>query len=75
MSQLNTYVHVQDEKNVTHIFGPGDQVPGWAVRAITNPAVWAHRDEDPDPEPDGAVAEGGPQPVRRGRKPAVKAAA
>ncbi|NQE89613.1 hypothetical protein [Nocardia terpenica] len=66
---------MQDDRNVTHIFGPGDQVPNWAVEAITNPAVWAHRDDDPDPEPDGAVYEGEPHAARRGRKPVVKDAA
>ncbi|MFE5290204.1 hypothetical protein ACFRAQ_35075 [Nocardia sp. NPDC056611] len=84
MSQLNTYVHVQDDRMVTHIFGPDDQVPEWAVKAISNPAVWADRDEYPSvgpssdavaevkSEPDVPVAYSEPQPPRRGRKPAAK---
>jgi hypothetical protein len=41
MSRLNTFVHVHDADGVSHAFGPGDTVPGWAVDLITNPGVWA----------------------------------
>lgn len=43
MSRLATHVHVADESGTVHVFGPADEVPGWAARAITNPAAWAER--------------------------------
>ena len=45
MAELNTFVHVADEDGVSHVFGPSDSVPGWAVEKITNPDVWV---EEPD---------------------------
>lgn len=41
MAKLNTYVHVHDADGVSHEFGPGSKVPGWAAELITNPDVWA----------------------------------
>ena len=38
--KLTTTVHVPDENGTMHVFGPGDEVPGWAEKAITNPDVW-----------------------------------
>jgi hypothetical protein len=42
--KLNTYVHahaVDDKGNVqSQVFGPDDDVPAWAQKAITNPDVW-----------------------------------
>lgn len=57
MARLNTHVHVVelDEKGNTvrsGVFGPDDEVPDWAVAAITNPDVWA---DDP-PAPVAATA-------------------
>ena len=40
MANLITDVHVPDADGTYHIFHPGDDVPAWAVKAITNPAVW-----------------------------------
>lgn len=58
--KLNTYVHVverDDTGNQTNAgtFGPNDTVPDWAVRAITNPDVWAQDGDDEDPGPDPAA--------------------
>lgn len=41
MADLVTFVHLTDEDGVSHGFGPGDEVPAWAVEKITNPDVWA----------------------------------
>lgn len=41
MSELRATVHVYDDDGQSHIFGPGDKVPAWAAKKITNPAVWA----------------------------------
>lgn len=38
--KLATTVHVADDNGTMHVFGPGDEVPGWAEKAITNPDVW-----------------------------------
>lgn len=40
MSSLVTFVHVHDSDGASHAFGPGDTVPEWARKKITNPAVW-----------------------------------
>ncbi|WP_139794561.1 hypothetical protein [Prescottella equi] len=54
MSRLATHVHVPDDSGVFHVFGPADQVPGWAAGLITNPAAWAER---PAPEVDASGPE------------------
>jgi hypothetical protein len=41
MATLNGFVHVTDDKGVTHVFGPADEVPTWAEALITNPKAWA----------------------------------
>lgn len=43
--QLAAYVHLNDEAGRVHTFGPGDEVPSWAAKKITNPKAWA------EPEP------------------------
>lgn len=53
--KLNTFVHVvarDDDGNEVHnaTFGPDDKLPAWAVKAITNPDVWAEGSND-EPEP------------------------
>ncbi len=42
MHRLTTFVHVTepDGEGRTGVFGPGDDLPDWAVRSITNPDVW-----------------------------------
>ncbi|WP_159840209.1 hypothetical protein [Nocardia sp. CY41] len=49
MKKLNTFVHVHNDDGTSHVFGPNDTVPGWAVKKITNPGVWA---DEPDAEPE-----------------------
>lgn len=44
MADLVTHVALFDDKGAMHEFGPGSDVPGWARKKITNPAVW---DEPP----------------------------
>jgi len=38
--KLATYVHVADERDQMHVFGPDDTVPAWAAKKITNPDAW-----------------------------------
>jgi hypothetical protein len=38
--KLATYVHVADEHEAMHVFGPGDDLPEWAARKIFNPKAW-----------------------------------
>lgn len=41
MAQLKTYVHVTNPEDGRSVqFGPGQDLPDWAVKAITNPDVW-----------------------------------
>lgn len=54
--KLNTYVHaveVNDKREITNqgTFGPDDDLPDWAEKAITNPNVWADSDDKPDDTP------------------------
>lgn len=42
--KLNANVHAvatdKDGNLLSQVFGPGDEVPAWARKAITNPDVW-----------------------------------
>ncbi len=51
-ADLVKHVSLFDGKGVLHTFGPGDDVPAWARKRITNPAVWDGEIEDDD-EHDG----------------------
>lgn len=57
--KLNTYVHahaVDDKGNVqSQVFGPGDDVPDWARKAITNPDVWADGSEGDESDEPGLL--------------------
>lgn len=55
-AKLSATVHVDDSEGVTHIFGPDDDVPAWAQKAITNPAAWAEAPEAPKRAPAKATA-------------------
>jgi hypothetical protein len=50
MGKLNTYVHVVEvdddgmQTGKAGTFGPADELPDWAAKAITNPDVWADDD-------------------------------
>lgn len=55
--KLKTFVTVHDEDFVAHTFGPGEKVPAWAQKAITNPNVWA--EGEPTSGEDGEESEGG----------------
>lgn len=41
MAKLNTHVHVVNPKGEPVVLKPGEDVPAWAEKAITNPKVWA----------------------------------
>ena len=53
MGALITHVAVQDDDGVTHSFGPGQDVPEWAAKQITNPKVWDHVPDDVDGDQSG----------------------
>ncbi|WP_418346174.1 hypothetical protein [Rhodococcus pyridinivorans] len=58
MARLVTHVHVHDKNGTSHVFGPNDEVPKWALAQITNPKAWA---DQPEPEDVGpAYPEGDP---------------
>lgn len=51
-TRLRTFVHVHDSSGASHVFGPHDDIPAWAVERITNPKVWADAEaEDVAPPP------------------------
>ena len=48
--RVTSHVHVVDvEGGRSGVFGPGDDVPEWAVALIDNESVWA---DDPADEPE-----------------------
>ncbi|MBU8830835.1 hypothetical protein [Mycolicibacterium goodii] len=53
MAALATHVAVRDDEGVTHSFGPGDEVPEWAARRLTNPKVWEDGEVPFPPAPVG----------------------
>lgn len=59
MKHLNTHVHVFDDAGERHVFGPGDDVPAWAAKKITNPHVWAGGDGQTDTADSDADTSGG----------------
>lgn len=46
--KLATAVHLTDDSGVVHSFLPGQTVPKWARKRITNPKAWAADDEATD---------------------------
>lgn len=40
MSKLNTFVTVHSADGDSITFGPDDELPAWAEKAISNPNVW-----------------------------------
>jgi len=51
--RLARYVYVENPQGSTVRLGPGDPVPDWAEKQITNPKAWAEPgedDEEDDPE-------------------------
>ena len=43
--KLNTSVHVTDTEGNSGTFGPDDDLPAWAEKAISNPDVWAEEEK------------------------------
>lgn len=71
--KLNTYVHVVEPggEGRSATFGPADDLPDWAVEAITNPDVWdgpapeappVKSESQADPKPNENSAAGSPPP-------------
>lgn len=60
MRSLIAFVHVTNAVGVPHIFGPGDTIPGWAAKLITNEDAW-------DPTSHDTKAETPKEPNRTGR--------
>jgi len=62
--RLATYVYLTDGLHV-HAFGPDDDLPDWAVKAIPNPKAWQDEqqgdvdDDGEQPEPDAESSEQG----------------
>jgi hypothetical protein len=59
MAGLVTYVSLRDSAGSVVSFGPGDDVPGWAKKQITNPRVWDDFDPDAERAEQPAVGTGG----------------
>lgn len=63
MSGLVTHVSLRDDAGSVVSFWPGDDVPAWARKRITNPAVWdsppaAESEEEPQkPQSDGGSSD------------------
>jgi hypothetical protein len=56
--KLTTFVHAveaNDRREITNqgVFGPDDDLPDWARKAITNPNVWDGDQDDDAPAPRG----------------------
>lgn len=69
MAALVTHVAVRDEQGVIHSFGPGSEIPAWAAKLITNPAVWeGGAGSVADPAGDGGQQSGGAEPPPRAGK-------
>ncbi len=71
--KLKTFVHAverDDKGNETNnaVFGPNDDVPAWAQKAITNPDVWADDSDEPE-EPQAAQSDS--FPVMDGETPST----
>lgn len=63
--RLKSYVHVADAEGATHVFGPGDEVPSWAAKLITNASAWESEPEAQEkPEPPAT-----PEPTPSGEQP------
>lgn len=63
MAKLAVFVHVLGDDGQMHVFGPGDDVPDWAAKKITNPDAWAA-----EPGPDGGRSQSRPAPKRAARR-------
>ena len=63
MAGLVTHVSLRDETGNVVSFGPGDDVPAWAKKLITNPRVWEGGEDDTaDQPPAGGGTGGGDEP-------------
>lgn len=68
MPVLNSTVIVRDDNFVSHVFLTGDEPPAWAVKKITNTAVWVDASDVPvaaAPVADVEPAASAPAPTAR----------
>ena len=74
MAKLNTFVHVVEldsegrQTGRAAVFGPDDDLPGWAVKAITTPDVW-----DGDAPAGADEPDSGGEPPRSGKGSSTEA--
>ena len=64
--RLRTFVHVQDKQHQAHVFGPDDELPGWAAKRITNPKAWEDDGQGDEQDAEPAEPTDG-EPPRSGR--------
>lgn len=64
--KLRTYVFVNDERGLPHRFGPGDDVPEWAAKKITNSKVWADTGRSEDTVVEPSTEDTVPEPPKAG---------
>lgn len=60
---LQSTVYVLDENGEHVAFGPGDEVPDWAAKQITNKSAW---EQAPDAEPGDGLPDGAPPLTGKG---------
>lgn len=60
-NQSDYTLHETDDKGVTHVFGPGDDIPSWVK--VDNPYVTGQSEEEESSDEDGNK----PDAPRRGR--------
>lgn len=74
--QLVAYVHVRDLAGRTTALGPGDDVPTWAAKQISNPKAWGDAEPGASSRPvvsSSAGADTREAPPRSGKGSSVEA--
>lgn len=59
MPELMRHVALFDDKGILYQFGPGDDIPSWARKKITNPNVWDGELDDDEGGSDGPPPKSG----------------
>jgi hypothetical protein len=68
MARLSTYVHVRDDRDELHVFGPDDEVPEWAAHKMGKHVFEGEEHPFPDEDGDGETdREAGQEPARAGK--------
>lgn len=72
--KLASHVHVVDDQGAAHVFGPDDEVPGWAQEKITNESAWVDDGQGDESEAGGGVSSlSAAQPLEAEPQPAEPA--